>query len=97
MTPEDHMGDVIGDLNSRRGIVQEFTDKPGGMKVRGCCSEHPGRWPSTGHAQAGGCCAVVAHQRAPANCPQATLLPAASRSHTPSFVCSLSCSAAGQG
>jgi hypothetical protein len=29
------MGDVIGDLNSRRGIVQEFTDKPGGMKVRG--------------------------------------------------------------
>jgi len=35
VTPEDHMGDVIGDLNSRRGIVQEFTDKPGGMKVRG--------------------------------------------------------------
>ncbi|PRW60325.1 elongation factor G- chloroplastic [Chlorella sorokiniana] len=33
VTPEDHMGDVIGDLNSRRGIVQEFTDKPGGMKV----------------------------------------------------------------
>merc|ERR1712146_190040 len=26
-------GDVIGDLNSRRGIVGEFTDKPGGMKV----------------------------------------------------------------
>ena len=23
VTPEDHMGDVIGDLNSRRGIVQE--------------------------------------------------------------------------
>ncbi|KAL4427466.1 hypothetical protein ABPG77_000755 [Micractinium sp. CCAP 211/92] len=33
VTPEDHMGDVIGDLNSRRGLVQEFTDKPGGMKV----------------------------------------------------------------
>ena len=33
VTPEEHMGDVIGDLNSRRGIVQEFTDKPGGMKV----------------------------------------------------------------
>lgn len=32
-TPEDHMGDVIGDLNSRRGMVQEFTDKPGGMKL----------------------------------------------------------------
>ena len=37
VTPEDHMGDVIGDLNSRRGIVQEFTDKPGGMKVCGGC------------------------------------------------------------
>lgn len=33
VTPEDHMGDVIGDLNSRRGIVQEFIDKPGGMKL----------------------------------------------------------------
>ena len=33
VTPEEHMGDVIGDMNSRRGIVQEFTDKPGGMKV----------------------------------------------------------------
>lgn len=33
ITPEDHMGDVIGDLNSRRGQVQSFGDKPGGMKV----------------------------------------------------------------
>lgn len=33
VTPEDHMGDVIGDINSRRGIVQEFTDKPGGLKL----------------------------------------------------------------
>merc|ERR1712146_728535 len=33
ITPEEHMGDVIGDLNSRRGMVGEFTDKPGGMKV----------------------------------------------------------------
>ncbi|KAI3429314.1 hypothetical protein D9Q98_005409 [Chlorella vulgaris] len=32
VTPADHMGDVIGDLNSRRGLVQEFTDRPGGMK-----------------------------------------------------------------
>ena len=32
-TPEEHMGDVIGDMNSRRGIVQEFIDKPGGMKL----------------------------------------------------------------
>ena len=33
MTPEDHMGDVIGDLNSRRGLVNGFVDKPGGMKL----------------------------------------------------------------
>lgn len=33
ITPEDHMGDVIGDLNSRRGMVSHFDDKPGGMKV----------------------------------------------------------------
>ena len=33
MTPEDHMGDVIGDLNSRRGIINKFDDKPGGMKL----------------------------------------------------------------
>jgi hypothetical protein len=40
VTPEDNMGDVIGDLNSRRGMVQEFTDKPGGMKV--CAAAGPG-------------------------------------------------------
>ncbi len=33
MTPEDHMGDVIGDLNSRRGIINKFEDKPAGMKL----------------------------------------------------------------
>ena len=27
------MGDVIGDLNSRRGMVNKFDDKPGGMKL----------------------------------------------------------------
>ena len=32
-TPEEHMGDVIGDLNSRRGLVGEFLDKPGNMRV----------------------------------------------------------------
>lgn len=32
-TPEDHMGDVIGDLNSRRGLVAEFVDKPAGIKL----------------------------------------------------------------
>jgi elongation factor G len=33
ITPEDHMGDVIGDLNSRRGAVGNLGDKPGGMKT----------------------------------------------------------------
>ena len=33
ITPEDHMGDVIGDLNSRRGAVGTLGDKPGGMKT----------------------------------------------------------------
>merc|ERR1719199_2421284 len=33
ITPEDHMGDVIGDLNSRRGMVGQLGDKPGGMKT----------------------------------------------------------------
>jgi len=32
ITPEDHMGDVIGDLNSRRGVIDKLDDKPGGMK-----------------------------------------------------------------
>ena len=43
LTPEDHMGDVIGDLNSRRGMVEGFTDRPGGMKMVNaqvrCCSD----------------------------------------------------------
>jgi elongation factor G len=33
ITPEDYMGDVIGDLNSRRGQVQGMLDQPGGAKV----------------------------------------------------------------
>jgi elongation factor G len=33
ITPEDHMGDVIGDFNSRRGMVGTLGDKPGGMKT----------------------------------------------------------------
>lgn len=32
-TPEDHLGDVIGDLNARRGLVQEFTDRPGNLRL----------------------------------------------------------------
>lgn len=33
ITPEESMGDVIGDMNSRRGIIGELGDKPGGMKT----------------------------------------------------------------
>ncbi|TQE14022.1 hypothetical protein C1H46_000316 [Malus baccata] len=33
VTPEEHLGDVIGDLNSRRGQINSFNDKPGGLKV----------------------------------------------------------------
>ena len=31
--PEDNMGDVIGDLNSRRGMIGNLGDKPGGLKT----------------------------------------------------------------
>ena len=33
ITPEDYMGDVIGDLNSRRGHIQAMEEGPGGAKV----------------------------------------------------------------
>ncbi|GAV75612.1 GTP_EFTU domain-containing protein/EFG_C domain-containing protein/GTP_EFTU_D2 domain-containing protein/EFG_IV domain-containing protein [Cephalotus follicularis] len=33
VTPEEHLGDVIGDLNSRRGQINSFSDKPGSLKV----------------------------------------------------------------
>ncbi|TCO82277.1 translation elongation factor 2 (EF-2/EF-G) [Plasticicumulans lactativorans] len=33
-TPEDYMGDVIGDLNRRRGLVQGMDDSPSGKIVR---------------------------------------------------------------
>ncbi|KAH1080377.1 hypothetical protein J1N35_020138 [Gossypium stocksii] len=33
VTPEEHLGDVIGDLNSRRGQINSFGDKAGGLKV----------------------------------------------------------------
>ena len=32
-TPEDYMGNVMGDLSSRRGIVQGMEDIPGGIKA----------------------------------------------------------------
>jgi elongation factor G len=33
-TPEDYMGDVIGDLNSRRGIIQAMEERGGARVVR---------------------------------------------------------------
>ena len=33
-TPEDYMGDVIGDLNSRRGHIQAMEERAGGRVVR---------------------------------------------------------------
>ncbi|MFF0265056.1 elongation factor G [Kribbella sp. NPDC004536] len=32
-TPEDYMGEVIGDLNSRRGQIQQMDEGPGGSRV----------------------------------------------------------------
>lgn len=34
VTPEDYMGDVMGDLNRRRGMVQGMDDSPSGKVVR---------------------------------------------------------------
>ncbi|MCF6764625.1 elongation factor G [Thiotrichales bacterium 19S3-7] len=34
VTPEDYMGDVIGDLNRRRGIIQGMDDNPAGKVVQ---------------------------------------------------------------
>ncbi|MEW8212930.1 MAG: elongation factor G [Candidatus Thiodiazotropha taylori] len=33
-TPEEYMGDVMGDLNSRRGIVQGMDDAPAGRQIK---------------------------------------------------------------
>ncbi len=34
VTPEDYMGDVMGDLNRRRGLVQGMEDTPSGKQVK---------------------------------------------------------------
>jgi elongation factor G len=34
VTPEDYMGDVMGDLNRRRGVVQGMEDTPAGKTIR---------------------------------------------------------------
>ncbi|GAG00972.1 unnamed protein product, partial [marine sediment metagenome] len=33
VTPEDYMGDVMGDLNRRRGVVQGMEDSPAGKNI----------------------------------------------------------------
>ena len=37
VTPEDYMGDVMGDLNRRRGIVQGMEDGPAGKLINATC------------------------------------------------------------
>jgi elongation factor G len=34
VTPEDYLGDVMGDLNRRRGITQGMDDSPAGKIIR---------------------------------------------------------------
>ena len=34
ITPEDYMGDVMGDLNRRRGVVQGMDDCPAGRQIK---------------------------------------------------------------
>ncbi|RLJ21131.1 elongation factor G [bacterium endosymbiont of Escarpia laminata] len=34
VTPEEYMGDVMGDLNSRRGIVRGMDDSPAGRQIK---------------------------------------------------------------
>ena len=34
VTPEDYMGDVVGDLNRRRGIIAGMDENPAGKIVR---------------------------------------------------------------
>jgi elongation factor G len=34
VTPEDYMGDVMGDLNRRRGLVQGIDEMPSGKVIR---------------------------------------------------------------
>jgi elongation factor G len=34
-TPEEKMGDVMGDLSSRRGVIQGMDDLPSGKAIKG--------------------------------------------------------------
>jgi elongation factor G len=33
ITPEEFMGDVVGDLNRRRGVMQGMDDSPSGKRI----------------------------------------------------------------
>ena len=33
-TPDDHMGDVIGDLNRRRGMIKSQNSTPMGVRIK---------------------------------------------------------------
>ena len=33
VTPEDYMGDVVGDINRRRGLIQGMEDTPSGKTI----------------------------------------------------------------
>jgi elongation factor G len=33
MTPEDYMGDVVGDINRRRGLIHGMDDTPSGKQI----------------------------------------------------------------
>jgi len=33
ITPEESMGDVVGDLNRRRGLIEGMEEAPGGLKA----------------------------------------------------------------
>ena len=37
VTPEEHYGDIIGDLNRRRGVVLGMEEVPAGKAVKGRC------------------------------------------------------------
>jgi len=34
VTPEDYLGDVVGDLNRRRGVIEGMNESPAGKIVR---------------------------------------------------------------
>ena len=37
LTPEENIGDIVGDLNRRRGQVNEMTDRSGSKVIQPMC------------------------------------------------------------